>query len=79
MVTSKTPTYPAVRFIVRHGPAVAAALPLALLAVWAAVSLAYGFPLWTLALAAGAAAVLFGLLRSYVEIVQVISETLLPR
>lgn len=78
-MTNEAPTYPAVNFIVRHGPAVAIALPLALLAVWTAISVAYGFPLWTLVLAAAAAVVLFGLLRSYVEIVQVIAETLLPR
>ena len=71
--------YATLRLIVRHGAAAAAVLGIIVAAAFLAIFAAYGLPAWTLPAGLGGAAVLYGLLRSYVEIVQLIAETLLPR
>lgn len=70
--------YPTVGFILRHGKLLAIVLA-ALLPLGAAVLLMQG---WTwIVLPAGVllGVVAFGLLMSYVEIIRIIADTLLPR
>ena len=72
------PSYPALEFLVRHGNAVAWAAALA--------PLLGGVLAWMLGLSIGyaiagvvAAAFLFLIMRSYVELVRVIVDMLLPK
>jgi hypothetical protein len=70
--------YPAIRFLVHHGNHLALAVGLAIFI--AGVAAAVGGWGWGFALAGALAAPLgYLLFRSYVEMAQVIAETLLPR
>lgn len=74
----KIPTYPVVGFLVRHGiilSIVLGAVPL-LAAAGLVVS---GWAPWVLVPGAGASVVLATLLVSYVEVLRVISDTLMPK
>jgi hypothetical protein len=70
--------YPAVRFVVRHGNYIAAGVPVLVLLAGAAGLLA-GSGAWLAVGATLAAAVLFCVLRVFVELVQIIAETLIPQ
>jgi hypothetical protein len=70
--------YPAVRFVVRHGKHIAAGVPVLVLLAGVAGLLA-GSGAWLPVGAALGAAVLFCVLRVFVELVQIIAETLLPQ
>jgi hypothetical protein len=73
-----TPTYPVVQFLVARGKGVALALSLlVLIAAWAG-GLASG-QLWIALAGTAATGVLFGLLLSYVEVLRIIADTLLPK
>ena len=72
------PRYPALDLLVRHGDSIAVVI--ALVPVVAGVSAALaGMPLWVALLGLGGGAFSYLLLRSYVEIVRVLVDTLLPR
>lgn len=75
----QTQSYATLKFIVRYGAIMAGTLSLVLLGSFIAIFIAYDLPAWTMVMGVGVTVVLYGLMRSYVEIVQVISETLLPR
>jgi hypothetical protein len=70
--------YPTIAFLLRWGQplaiGIAAMLPLAAL-----VLLAQGWSLLVVPAGAVAGIVLFGLLRSYLEVLRVISDTLIPK
>jgi len=70
--------YPVLAFLVRYGQPVAWLVGLVPLLV-AVLLFFYGFPAWTLLAGAGASSVVIGLLLSYVELVRVIDDTLLPK
>ena len=79
--TFDTPPSPywMLHFIVKHGDWIAIVAGLSpLLASIAAVA-AYSMPLWTIAIGAGGSAFLFLLMRSFVELVRVIVDMLLPK
>ncbi|MFO1189733.1 MAG: hypothetical protein U1E97_09160 [Alphaproteobacteria bacterium] len=73
------PDYPIVKFLVTHGDRFA--LGVALLPVAAAMLvLALGLAHWLILLAGlGAAALLFVFVKSYVELVRIIADMLLPK
>lgn len=74
----QTPTYPVVGLAVRYGKP--ASLVLSVVVAAAAVVAAVHMHLWWLApVGVVAAAVLMVLLLSYVEVLRIISDTLLPR
>jgi hypothetical protein len=71
-------TYPMIAFLVRHGRGTAWAIGLVPLIVSLCMLMA-GFPAWTLLIGVGACVVATGLLLSYVELVCVIEDMLLPK
>lgn len=72
------PTYPVLQFIAKRGGACVAAI--GVLGVLAAAGLAVALQAWLIALAGVVGtAVLCGLLASYVELVRVVKDTLIPR
>lgn len=76
--TPPAPSYPAVNILLRHGRLIAAligVLPL-IAGAWGVVE---GAPGVFAALAALAAPVLYLLMRSYVELVTIIADMLLPK
>ncbi|MFG1343521.1 hypothetical protein V5F59_01380 [Xanthobacter autotrophicus DSM 431] len=74
----KIPTYPVVGFLVRHG--ILLSLVLGVVPLLAAAGLvASGWALWVLVPGAGASVVLATLLISYIEVLRVISDTLMPK
>jgi hypothetical protein len=70
--------YPAVRFVVRHGPRLALGVP-AVIFLAGLLGLVFGFGVWLPIGAAITALILFCVLRVSVELVQIIAETLLPQ
>ena len=72
--TYQEPSYPTVRFLIRHGLYVSllcAALPL----VWF-----WPAPGWTMAAGGIVAEILAGVfVQSYIEVLRIMSDTLLPR
>ena len=79
--TFDTPPSPywMLHFIVKHGDWIAiVASVLPLLASIAAVALC-NLPLWTIAIGAGGSSFLYLLMRSFVELVRVIVDMLLPK
>ncbi len=75
---SVQPTYPTIRFIVRFGDpivVVTAALPL----VGAIVAMFAGAPWWIVPASVVVSGYAFVFLRSYVELIRAVSDTLLPR
>ena len=74
----KIPTYPVVGFLVRHG--ILLSIVIGILPILGAGGLvAAGWTAWVLAAGAGASVVLGTLLVSYVEVLRVISDTLMPK
>lgn len=74
----KIPTYPVVGFLVRYG--IVLSILLGILPLVAAGALvASGWAVWVLAVGAGASVVLATLLVSYIEVLRVISDTLMPK
>lgn len=74
----ETPHYPAVEFLVGYGRLLAIAIGV-LLAVAGIAAAAFGFG-WAWALVGiGAGAIVWLLLQSYVEVLTIITETLLPQ
>lgn len=74
----KIPTYPVVGFLVRHG--IVLSIFLSILPLVAAGALvASGGAAWMLAVGAGGSVVLATLLVSYIEVLRVISDTLMPK
>lgn len=72
------PNYPLLRFIAAHGMKVAALT--ALLVLLGGLSVALGLNSWLAGAAAIVAALLLGgILASYVEMVRVVIDTLVPR
>ncbi|MFT3719198.1 hypothetical protein [Pseudorhodoferax sp.] len=74
----QTPTYPVVQFLVARGKGLSIALSGLLLLVLGGFGLASG-ALWLLPAALVAAGVLLGLLLSYVEVLRIIADTLIPK
>lgn len=75
---NQPPSYPAIRFLAAKGDllAILVALVPVCLGIWA---LTAGFAwLWIIP-AAGAGALLWLVLRSYVEVLRVLADTLMPR
>lgn len=72
------PSYPVVRFIVRHGRWIAAAVAVAILALAFYVFTNGGGPV-TLAVGVGVAVLAVGVILSYVEVLTIIADTLMPR
>ncbi|WP_046866706.1 hypothetical protein [Microvirga massiliensis] len=70
--------YPAVRFVVQHGPRLALGVPVVIFLA-GLLGLAFGFGLWLPIGAAITALITFCVLRVFVELVQIIAETLLPQ
>jgi hypothetical protein len=70
--------YPTVALILRHGKALAMGIA-ALIPIIVLVLLANGWSWWLLPAGLVVGAVVFGLLMSYVEIIRIISDTLLPK
>lgn len=77
-VTYQVPRYPAIRFFIARGASIAALLLIACAA--AGLYAAWQFGLW-LALPAGivVGALLAGLMLSFVELLRIVAETLMPR
>lgn len=75
---SQPPSYPAIRFLAAKGDllAVLVALMPVCGALWA---LANGFPWLSMVVAVVAGALLWLILRSYVEVLRILSDTLMPR
>lgn len=72
------PSYPLLRFVAAHGMKFAAAIALAVLL--AGVAAAVGLQSWLAGVAAVLGSVLLGgMLASYVEMVRVVVDTLVPR
>ena len=77
-MSAAIPNYPIVRFIMRAGTAIALALSsIPLLA--AIVAVALGSSLWWILLGAAVTPVVYLFVQSYVELVRIIGDTLLPR
>lgn len=75
---NQPPSYPAIRFLAAKGDAIAiliAVVPLCL-GIWA---LTAGFAWLWIILAAGVGGVLWLVVRSYVEVLRILSDTLMPR
>ena len=72
------PTYRTLHFLVLHGDAVAVAVALATLALGAAIWLS-GASIWFLVVGVLGGAFLYLIMRSYVELVRVIVDMLLPK
>lgn len=70
--------YPTIAFLLRWGE-LAAALIAACVPVATLVLVAQGWPLLVLAAGLVAGVVTWGLLRSYVEVLRVVSDTLIPK
>lgn len=74
----KQPTYPALAFVAKHGRAMALAAGVLVAVAGGGLSLIQGTPMWAIAwLVAGAAAFAVG--RVLVELIEIISEMLLPK
>lgn len=72
------PHYPVVQFLLRHGSAVAAVIALLPLAgSLAAVSC--GAPFWLAAAGLAAGVILWLFVKSYIEVLSIIADTLLPK
>jgi hypothetical protein len=72
------PRYPTVEFLVKHGPKFAIAL--GLLPVLGGIVLSWFLQLWILTVVGLlAGGILFVVARSYVELVQIIADMLLPK
>lgn len=72
------PTYPVTRFIVKNGKAIAAVLALAILGLALYAFLA-GAGVVALGVGIGVAVLAVGVVLSYVEVLSIIAETLMPR
>lgn len=72
------PTYPVVQFLVAKGKVVAGLLAMLVLLASLAGGMAAG-SLWLALGGIAASGVLFGLLLSYVEVLRIIADTLLPK
>lgn len=77
-LSNRPPSYPAIKFLASKGDLLAILVALApiCVGVWA-LATGYGWP-WMIA-ALVVAAVLWLILRSYVEVLRVLSDTLMPR
>jgi len=76
--SSPSSAYPVVQFLVARGRGLAYALAALLLLACAAGGIATG-QLWLVAAGIVAAGVLLGLLLSYVEVLRIIADTLIPK
>jgi predicted small integral membrane protein len=72
------PSYPVVQFLVARGKGLSIALSALVFLGVAGLGLASG-SLWLLPAGVVGAAVLLGLLLSYVEVLRIIADTLLPK
>lgn len=72
-------TYPMIAFIVRHGRLAAWVVGLMPLIASVLLMLVGGSPAWTLLIGAAVTVVAVGVLLSYVELVCVIDDMLLPK
>jgi hypothetical protein len=72
------PSYPTIRFLAANGDAIAVLIALAPLCagIWA---LTQGIAWPWMVLAVAAAVVLWVIIRSYVEVLRILSDTLMPR
>ena len=70
--------YPAVRFVVRHGALLSWIIP-GVVAIVGLLCIPLHGNLWLVAGTIASAAILFCVLRVFVELVQIIAETLLPQ
>lgn len=75
---NQPPSYPAIKFLAAKGDLLAILVALVPICVglWA---LAAGYPLYWMIAALVVAGVLWLILRSYVEVLRVLSDTLMPR
>ena len=76
--TFQPPSYPVVQFLVARGRALSFALSALVLLGLCGLGL-YSGALWLLPTGAICATVLLGLLLSYVEVLRIIADTLLPK
>jgi hypothetical protein len=72
------PTYPTVKFLVAYGMPLAILIGLAPLVI-AVVLVVLGWSAWVIAAGVGISLVLGVVLVSYVEVLRVISDTLMPK
>ncbi|MFD0666894.1 hypothetical protein ACT80S_04180 [Ramlibacter sp. MAHUQ-53] len=72
------PTYPVVQFLVARGKPLSIALAAAVLLLSLGAGVATG-ALWIVPAGVIAAGVLLGLLLSYVEVLRIIADTLIPK
>ncbi|MCW5656013.1 hypothetical protein [Hydrogenophaga sp.] len=72
------PTYPVVQFLVAHGKRLSYAISLLVLLGTCGLGLANG-TLWLLPAGLVASGLLLGLLLSYVEVLHIIADTLIPK
>jgi hypothetical protein len=72
------PHYPVVQFLLRWGNAVAIIIALIPLVV-AVISSAVGAPFWVVIPAGLVAAILWLFVKSYIEVLAIIADTLLPK
>jgi hypothetical protein len=77
-VEETAPTYNTLHFLVRHGGRLATAVAVGTLLLGVLLSLVTG-ALWSLPIAVAAGAFMLLIMRSYVELVRVIVDMLLPK
>jgi hypothetical protein len=76
--STQPPSYPTIEFLAVNGDLLAIVVAIApvCVGIWALVA-GYAWP-WML-LAVGAGAVLWLIVRSYIEVLRILSDTLMPR
>lgn len=74
----KTPTYPVVTFLVAHGASCSVVLSVLVGIICSAIGWSAGLP-WLIPVGIGFAAALLVVLLSYIEVLRIISDTLLPK
>lgn len=74
----KTPTYPVVTFLVARGAPCSVALSVLVGIICSAIGWSAGL-LWLIPVGIGVAAVLLVVLLSYIEVLRIIADTLIPK
>ncbi|MGE3065987.1 MAG: hypothetical protein AB7K67_10390 [Hyphomicrobiaceae bacterium] len=72
------PSYPTVRFLLRYGTILAAAI-VAIIVAGAVIAVLFAAPVWIIAPALVVAGLVWLLIKSYVEVLAIIADTLLPK
>lgn len=74
----KTPTYPVVTFLVARGASCSVVLSVLVGIICSAIGWSAGL-LWLIPVGIGVAAVLLVVLLSYIEVLRIIADTLIPK